>query len=245
MARLCWTALVLAMFLSAQSGEAAVDKEELARLVKELLNVYKPTYRIYGDAPMFSLAISIPLNAENGYNFKQVIKEDPPQNVKNVLKSRVVYAGKRVVGAAVKFAEKFTEHAEKRVFEKFHTLVDRINKINGISSTDLMLFYTFKSPCDTKCANPNHKFCILKEITKIKKWTNYAIVFSKVFKPNEIKPGTNETTPEENCEKALWEIGKKINLSNIYRCTEGDTRCISCNDNGTVNNDCLSMSVNP
>lgn len=190
---------------------------------------------------MFALAISIPFNTQtNRYDFTQVTEADPAENVKKDLKSREVYAGKRVVGATVKFDEKSTEHAEKRVFEKFQTLVDRINKNDGISSTDLMLFYTFKSPCDTKCANPNHKFCILTDITKIQKWTNYAVVFSKVFEPNAMKPGT-ETKPEENCKKALEEIGKKINLSNIYRCTKTTTvHCISCDAKGVVNNNCIN-----
>lgn len=236
MARLCWTALVLAVFLSAQSGGAAVDPQELAELVAQLLNVYRPTPSPGNiDPPMFALAISIPFNiTTNRYDFTQVTEADPPQNVKNALKSHVVYTGTRVVGARVRKINGVTEHAEYRVFENFDTLVNRIN--HGISPTDLMLFYVFKNPCDDKCANPNSQFSILDRMIDITRWDNYAVVFSKIFVP----PGNIGNIVEKRRE-ALQNIGNVINgVNNIYRCIQGAAQCIICDNNGVVDNNCIN-----
>lgn len=97
----CSAAVLLVLFVTALNGDV-VDKRKLSRLVVQLLNVYKPTYRVNGVPPMFAVAVSIPRNAQkDGYVFEQVTAADPPQNVRNAMDKCQVYTGTRVVAATL------------------------------------------------------------------------------------------------------------------------------------------------
>lgn len=102
MAGLCWMAVMLALLLSAGNSSATVDKNQLARLVDQILNTYRPSYMHEGQrkSPMFSLAISIPYNNERRmYDISQV--PDTGEQVRNAIQSCNVYSGTRVVAATV------------------------------------------------------------------------------------------------------------------------------------------------
>lgn len=133
------------------------------------------------------------------------------------------------------------QHAEYRVLQNFNTLVTRINAAS--KKTDLMLFYTFKSPCYGRCANSTNEFNILEKITNIKKWKNYAVVFSKIFEPNKIKQGTTEAELLRDRREALLNIGNVMNgVNNIYRCIQAKNlrvQCHSCYPSGGVKDICL------
>nr|XP_040043300.1 uncharacterized protein LOC120825640 isoform X3 [Gasterosteus aculeatus aculeatus] len=114
------------------------------------------------------------------------------------------------------------DHAEYRVLNNFNTLTENLNR------NDFLLFYVLTSPCDQKCLSKSSPFNILESIEVIKKWTNYAVVFSKVFAPKEGDP-----VPVENLKGALKLLGKKVELQNILRC-DGSVPCTSCSSGNNV-----------
>ncbi|KAJ0008650.1 hypothetical protein NQD34_016065 [Periophthalmus magnuspinnatus] len=128
------------------------------------------------------------------------------------------------------------QHAEYRVLQNFQHLTNRINR--GIQSTDLMLFYVYKSPCSTRCCSTENSFSILTGMTNVRRWTNYAVVFSHIFVP--VSTTFLAATLEQNSRTALMNLGNAINgIENIYRCTQGASTCFSCSAGGSVNNDCV------
>ncbi|KAK7929806.1 hypothetical protein WMY93_006201 [Mugilogobius chulae] len=237
---------------------------------------------------MFSLAISIPLNAIRRYDFSQVIAADPPQNVRTAMDRCQVYTGTRVVAATLlkypdfkqqcpnepvtwdyvrarcpninywrdfeqctnndikklkKDRDGLIQHAEYRVLQNIQTLTNKLNR--GIQSTDLMLFYTYKSPCYTRCCSTDSLFNIFSKMSaSIRRWNNYAVVFSNIFVPGH----TSDTaaTLEQDRRTALLNLGNAVNgIANIYRCTQGASVCVSCVAPGGVNNDCVRAPRSP
>ncbi len=127
------------------------------------------------------------------------------------------------------------DHAEYRILQRFDTLV------NNHDENDLLLFYVLASPCDQRCTSESGDWSILDSIKKIKKWENYAVVFSNVFKPRQGKP-----IPEEELRGALERLGKSIGLSNIFRCNgEDEVQCTSCSRNNEVASYCISDDSQP
>ncbi|XP_029993241.1 uncharacterized protein LOC115421447 [Sphaeramia orbicularis] len=125
------------------------------------------------------------------------------------------------------------DHAEYRVLQHFDTIVKKV------PTNDLLLFYSWGSPCDDKCTKESCCYNILDKITKIKDWKSYAFVFSKPFKPAQ---RMDEQQLKNNLRGGLEKLGSKINLLNIYRCdkdNKGTTVCASCSSNGQVLDYCI------
>ncbi|XP_055013885.1 uncharacterized protein si:dkey-96g2.1 isoform X2 [Boleophthalmus pectinirostris] len=130
------------------------------------------------------------------------------------------------------------DHAEYRVLQSFNHFVNMLN--NGqLNRNDLMLFYSYKSPCDSRCASLTNHFSIVQSITGINSWANHALVFSNIFVPTKTK-----FTPEQleaNRRTALTNLGNAIQgVGNIYRCRVGANRCTSCEVPTGVSNTCVS-----
>ncbi|XP_077935847.1 uncharacterized protein LOC120813713 [Gasterosteus aculeatus] len=123
------------------------------------------------------------------------------------------------------------DHAEYRVLNNFNTLTENLNK------NDFLLFYVVASPCVTRCLSTNSDFSILESIRVIKKWTNYAVVFSDVFAPKEGEP-----VPPDNLREALERLGKKVGLQNILRC-DGSVPCTSCSSGKDVTPYCYDSNA--
>ena len=122
------------------------------------------------------------------------------------------------------------DHAEYRTLQHFDTLVRNLNQ------NDFMLFYVLSSPCDKRCASKSSRWSILENMKKIRKWKNYAVVFSDVFKPRSGKP-----IPEEDRRGALYRLGQSVGLNNIYRCTrKGAMQCTRCSSGNQVTPFCYS-----
>ncbi|MED6236404.1 hypothetical protein ATANTOWER_008678 [Ataeniobius toweri] len=103
---LCWMAVSLALLLSAHDSLAVVDQNQLRTLIKQVLNIYKPSYTAknqymqhYMKTPMFSLVVSIPFNNKT----KQYDISQLPDGtlVKKTILDCYVYIGQRVVAATV------------------------------------------------------------------------------------------------------------------------------------------------
>ncbi|KAI3353563.1 hypothetical protein L3Q82_020083 [Scortum barcoo] len=242
MAGLCWIAVTLALFLSTENTLAVVDVKKLATIV----------YRIkgqYGGPGMFSLAVRMSnINQNLNTILQEVFRSDPGNNVKNTINNNEVYTGNRVVAAnevytgnrvveAAKLLKKpggGAEHAESRVVDNLGNL------INNRNNNDFLLFYVYASPCDEKCSSDTHPESILQRIKTIHQWANYAVVFSKLFRPS-----SGEVITEQQRRGALEHLGTSVGLNNIYRCdiqTQGRMQCTNCSNGGAVADYCVSDS---
>ncbi|XP_030000507.1 uncharacterized protein LOC115426496 [Sphaeramia orbicularis] len=139
-----------------------------------------------------------------------------------------------------KLAEKkpgLVDHAEYRVLDHFNEKLAK--KIN---TDDLLLFYSWGSPCDDKCTNKDYQYNILETITQIRKWKNYVYVFSKPFKPPHVK---DEKQLKNNLRTALKNLGNKVDLNKIYRCDKDQNDkivCKNCSNNGQVLDYCVNSN---
>ncbi|XP_028994344.1 uncharacterized protein LOC114848204 [Betta splendens] len=220
MASRCWMAVVLTVLLTEHI--LAVDQNRLADIVNGIL-------RQYGTQGMFSLAVTIPENQNLNINqvLQQVFQSDPAANVRNKLNNNEVYIGNRVV-AAKRYTQSFgTDHAESRV-------VDHLSQIfNNSTQNDLLFFYVFASPCVEKCSSSTHRQNILGRIQSIRRWRDWAFVFSVIFRPNNAPENT-----EEQRQAALQRLGNSVDLNKIFRCY--GRQCTSCYSNGQVAQYCIS-----
>ncbi|XP_067355768.1 uncharacterized protein [Channa argus] len=226
------TAVMLVFLLCTENCLAVVDQNRLANFVNGILTNY-------GTTGMFALAVRIP--DDQNHNPEDILQEifesDPPNDVKDTINKDEVYTGNRVVAAKVLKRVRGADHAESRVV---NNLCKLINKPKG---NDLLLFYVYASPCVEKCSSNTHPENILERINLIRKWKNYAVVFSKIFKPKNGKTNTDEERSQ-----ALEELGKynvqqgSIGLENIFRCNKkkNDTQCISCSAGNQVAKACVS-----
>lgn len=133
------------------------------------------------------------------------------------------------------------DHAEYRTLQHLNTLVENLNE------NDLLLFYVLSSPCVKRCTSESSHWNILNSINQILKWKNYAVVFSKVFKPRKGAP-----IPEQELRGALERLGThrgslgSIGLSNIFRCDgQPAVQCTSCSNGNQVARYCVSGNSEP
>ncbi|CAK6976327.1 uncharacterized protein LOC122979142 [Scomber scombrus] len=204
---LCWTAVMLTLVLSAGTSFAAVDKQQLADIVQFIMNKYNINTQV-------SVAVNIP-------------EKDP--KLEDVFKNNKI--NKWVVTAKPIFnVKKKTDHAEAVVLENIKPLVDN-------RKGNFLVFYTFYSPCASKCTNKENKLNIIGKINEVfPKWTNKAFVFSKAFENTGVKSIIEATT------ESLEELGKsKIGRGNIFRCYGPKTefKCINCFEGETVVQECV------
>uniref|UniRef100_A0A7N9ANK3 Uncharacterized protein n=1 Tax=Mastacembelus armatus TaxID=205130 RepID=A0A7N9ANK3_9TELE len=116
------------------------------------------------------------------------------------------------------------DHAEYRTLQRLSTLVSKRNE------NDLLVFYVYASPCAGRCANESDDRNILGLIPSVKKWDNYAFVFSK--------PHLHDTAES---------VGGSIGLGNIFRCdgSAGSIECTSCSTGGDVTQYCYKDNPQP
>ncbi|XP_044197779.1 uncharacterized protein LOC122974010 [Thunnus albacares] len=100
MAGVHWMAVTLAVLLSAGNSLAAVDQNQLRRIVNEILNRFTPSYGNGRNFPMFSLAVSIPYNSDTKmYDISKVT--DDGDQVRKTIVDCEVYTSERMVAATV------------------------------------------------------------------------------------------------------------------------------------------------
>ncbi|XP_060923437.1 uncharacterized protein si:dkey-96g2.1 [Limanda limanda] len=225
--------VLLLLFLLSTEHSFAVTEDELTPLVDELLSKY-------GVNGMFSLAVSIPWNQNQNQNqnaqqiIQTVLRSDPADNVKNKINSRGEYLGIRVVAAK-------NLHAEFNVVKKLNQLYTSVEA----NPNDLLLFYVYASPCVEQCTHEFHSQSILRGLNEIRLWKNYAVVFSKVFKPS-----SGHENPKKKLVRALKVLATykfkgdlgPIGLQNIFRCDSENNQmqCVSCSDDRGVADRCVS-----
>lgn len=188
----------------------------------------------YNINTMYAMAASIP-KYENQLSYdltKAMLNLQPNWNDGILRTPRLVVATKKDVTTNL---NEYTEHAEWRVLQNLN--------LEG-QDGDLLVFFSYASPCNEKCANPKGNFRItdgLKTLFKKNVWGGKAFVFEVIFKPSgkdidfvEIKRSTTE---------ALKNIEKVIGSENIFRCYRPDNRyytCIRCFSGGKIVENCIS-----
>ncbi|XP_028267926.1 uncharacterized protein LOC114439922 [Parambassis ranga] len=223
MARL-WMTVFLVLLL-AQGYVAVVDTTTLANLIQRL----RQRYSVSG---MFSLAVS--LKGGNLAHLEEIFQQNPPDKVEGeILKGRV-YRGFRLALAKVGQPE----HAELRVLKDLN-----LDSIKG----DMLVIYSYASPCPTTCTNICNRYNIINPINNlinIGQWSTYAFVFEKVFNPRDCKKGLKES----ELKRALTDLadGSQIKLPDIFRCYKSNNKaftCISCSSAGKVTPQCVDYNV--
>ncbi|XP_060923434.1 uncharacterized protein LOC132997427 [Limanda limanda] len=244
--------VLLLLFLLSTEHSFAVTEDELTPLVDELLS----KYRFNG---MFSLAVSIPLNQNQNQNqnqnknqganrdLEEVLGNNTAANVENKINKGEVYVGSRMVAAKSLKRGNVVDHAESRVVDELSQLYDSPQ----FNPDDLLLFYVYASPCDHKCTNSNHQGNILSKISNIRRWNNWAVVFSKMFKPSDGSANTDKKISEalikarrESLNQLAMSKGEpgSIGLENIFCCDyeNHQMKCVSCSSDGQVAEKCVS-----
>lgn len=127
------------------------------------------------------------------------------------------------------------DHAEFRTLQNINTLVSNHRK----GSNDLLFFYVLASPCDKRCTSETNHWNILESIKSIRKWTNYAVVFTNIFVPRN-----GAQIPDQDRKGALKRLGNSVGLDNIFRCFKdnGEMQCINCSSSGEVARPCYSIN---
>ncbi|GAA6229054.1 uncharacterized protein LOC108882529 [Lates japonicus] len=229
MADLCWVVVTLTLFLSGENSVAATDKKQLADIVKFIMNRYNIKTQV-------SVAVNIPMKTTQKY-LQEVFQKATAAAVKKKLNQASVYPGdssdNRVVVAKPDFQEQYTDHAEARVLENIQPLADS-------SNANFLVFYSFYSPCGSKCTNMKNKNNIISKINKVvPKWKQYAFVFSRVFD----KTGKGITIDKAESVEALKQLGNsRIGHENIFRCYKPknkDFQCINCFMDKNVVEECV------
>ncbi|XP_073328724.1 uncharacterized protein [Pagrus major] len=269
-------AVTLCLLLFDGNSLAAVNQNQLAKFVDQILNEYTPSYTSSNGGrtnPMFSLAVTIPYNERKKiYDISQVTGDG--DRVRRKILHCDVYAGTRVVAATVlrwpnvvdqcpdgyvqwgdvlsqcprgvktwadvkqmcpdKVWEGRADHAEYRTLQGINTLFRTFKK------KDLLLFYIFASPCDQRCTSESSDLSILNSIKVIRKWTNYAVVFSNIFQLR------GNPIPDDALRGSLERLAGSVGLSNIFRCNrQGAMQCTSCDSGGEVARYCFSENSQP
>ncbi|XP_037605984.1 uncharacterized protein si:dkey-96g2.1 [Sebastes umbrosus] len=221
MAGLCWMVVAVAFSLSI-GNSMAVGLDRLTQIMKEIKNRY------FIPNMQFSLAANIPVDQNQ---LKNAFNADDPDVVEDTVKSGEVYEGTNVVEATFKRVELpgrvYTDHAEYRVLEKIHDLATR-------SEGNILIFYSYLSPCGAKCASKTHPYSILKKLKDTidgAKWNDRAFVFSKVF--------DGKTIDEKDIKGSLENLGESVGQNNTFRCYTSNKRCIKCFIDGKLAAECF------
>ncbi|XP_034757282.1 uncharacterized protein LOC117962216 isoform X2 [Etheostoma cragini] len=235
MAGLCWMVVVLVFSLSAGHSEA-MNKNDVQKIVQYILGRYSIVNK------HFSLAVNIPVN-QDLTKLPELFNDDDAATVRNTVQSGNVYRGINVVEALPRSytaanGYQYTDHAEARV-------LDNIQPLAHCSAGNSLVFYSYLSPCGTKCTNPNNYNNILKKIDNIRKdkWADSAFVFSTVFDGYKDQNGNYVYFTVDEIRNTLKNLGTtKFRRDNIFRCFRGKNNiisCINCFKNGALSDDCV------
>lgn len=189
---------------------------------------------------MYAVAVRIP-KYENkiAYDLRLVTKDLQTKWNDDILEtSRLVVAPKKdVTNNNGKYL--YTEHAEWRLLQNLN--------LEG-QDGELLVFFSYASPCSTSCADPNEPHKITDKLQKLfteHKWGEKAFVFQTVFRPGGMNIDSDEKREEikRSTTEALTNIGKFIGSENIFRCYRPDNHdyiCIKCFNDDQIEPNCIS-----
>lgn len=179
------------------------------------------------------MAASIPKDENQvSYDLTKVMPNQQTQLNDGILRtSRLVVATKKDVTKVTRSGTvHYTEHAEWRVLQNLQLYG------NG----DLLVFFSYASPCDERCANPTGNLGIiggLKSLFSQSGWGAKAFVFNTLFRPR------GGDINSDAIRKALTNIKEEIGRHNIFRCYRPDNghfHCIKCFSSDQIDPNCIS-----
>ncbi|GLD68160.1 uncharacterized protein AKAME5_001947300 [Lates japonicus] len=220
MAGLCWMTVALVFFLSAGDSVTAVNRDDLAKIVKFMVDRYQINNQV-------SVAVNTPVNQDlNRLDEFFATASD----VTETLAQNSVFVDDSKMVAAKPYKN---VHAEVRVLKNMNNL---INMKDG----KYLVFYSFYSPCDGHCMNPKSPYTIIPKINEIiPNWSEHVFVFSKVF--DRTSSGT--PIPREKTIEALNQLGNSaVGRNNVYRCYKPqnqDYQCINCFNGASYVEECV------
>lgn len=185
----------------------------------------------YNINTMYAMAASIPKNPDQlSYDLTKVMPDPQTKWKDGILKtSKLVVATKKDV--TPRKGNPYTEHAEWRVLQNLPLF-----QISG----NLLVFFSYASPCYERCANPDSKLRITNELSSLfsqSGWGAKAFVFDTLFRPH------GEDINSNRIDKALTNIRAAIGRHNIFRCYRPDNvnfRCIKCFRTDPIDPNCIS-----
>lgn len=255
--------LLLAVWLSAANSSPFKDKTQLENLVSEILNRYRPSYKIGNEkkSPVFSLTVSIPFDQKTDkFDISQV--HDDVNRVKETMINCEVYTGNKVVGATVlrwpdvvnqcphglvqwplsgdlksakTWADVYTRNPSAfHDGRADHAEYRTLQKLNTLSNSHNQDDLLLIYVFASPCA---HKCANTNHKANIldllRVYKKYKVVF--VFS-KVFKPRNSGSIPEEQLHDALENLGAVIGLERIFRCDtlKGQMCCMSCDVKGNV-----------
>ena len=168
----------------------------------------------------FSVAVNIPEDQKKlGKAFDDINLEDVKETCVDEGK---VYIGRNAVVAVPQRKDTYTDHAEAQV-------LDHLGNLANTHEGNILVLYSWLSPCGDKCTNINNKNNILQKIEeKVKpKWESYAFVFHTVF----TGPKVGKQATEADIQKTFRNLREVIKDDNIFRCYNPKNtgfRCVKC-----------------
>ncbi|XP_023254881.1 uncharacterized protein LOC111649339 [Seriola lalandi dorsalis] len=247
MAGLRWMAVTLAVFLST-GNSLAVDQNQLATIVQQVLNRYTPSYMNSGRMkyPMFSLAVSIPYNSvSRSYDLNQV--PDTSEAVKNRIQDCNLYIGTRVVAATVlRWPDVLTQcpngpvqwpnvlrqcPAGVRTWNQVKSLCPQTIRDGRADHAEYRTLQGLNTLLTNRGSNDLLLFYVLSSpcdkrcTSETSRWNILDSIQRitswnnrAVVFSNVFKPGGTTILPENDLRGALERLGNRVGLQNIFRC---------------------------
>ncbi|XP_033985623.1 uncharacterized protein LOC117481833 [Trematomus bernacchii] len=206
MAGLCWISVLLAVSLSIGDCEP-LDIGYVKRIAELIQNNFLINDR------HFSVAVNIP---EDQNLLAKAFDKINLDDVKKDLDEGKVYIGSNAVVAVPQKKDTYTDHAEAQV-------LDNLGNLANTHEGNILVLYSWLSPCGDKCTNINNRNNILKKIEeKVKpKWESYAFVFHTVF---DLKGEVSIS----NIQGTLLNLRGVMVDDNIFRCYKPNNRVFQC-----------------
>ncbi|XP_071995804.1 uncharacterized protein [Engystomops pustulosus] len=215
---LCLCAGVLAV--------TALGTDDLNRATKTF---YNKIFKLLGGKKQFAYLVKF-TNAEctKGLELNKVMSEIDPMEVLNMLNTKGVYEGKRMVAAIPtgNIGPK-TRHSEFRLLDPVtDSPISRL--LESTSAQDCVIFFSQNSPCVDFCTNPKENNNIIKGIHETPALVNIkdrAFVFHFMY---YFDVGRDQAIA------TAWKLlDKEISLvrcyeNNCYKCFNGDKLNIDC-----------------
>ncbi|KAF3852691.1 hypothetical protein F7725_006046 [Dissostichus mawsoni] len=221
MAGLCWISVLLAVSLSIGDSEPSMDLDYVTRIAERIETNYLIPNR------HFSVAVNIPEDPKNLEELRKVFYNIYLPDVKKVLNQGQVYIGSNAVVAVPQKkvsqnGKTYTDHAEAQV-------LDNLDNLYNTRQGNILVLYSWLSPCGEKCTNINNRNNILKKILKnvLNKWKSNAFVFHTVF----TGPRGGKQATEADIKWTLRKLRQVIVDDNIFRCYNPNNtgfRCVKC-----------------
>ncbi|XP_034092888.1 uncharacterized protein LOC117560173 [Gymnodraco acuticeps] len=222
MAGLCWISVLLAVSLSI--GDCATLKLDYVKRIAQLIQK-----NFQQNGKQFSVAVNIPEVPKTTKELEEVILPVNREKFNDDLGKGKVYKGNNAVVAIPQRKDTYTDHAEAQV-------LDNLGNLANTHKGNILVLYSWLSPCGDKCTNINNQNNILTKIKeKVKpKWKSFAFVFHTVYTWFMDNNKNKKDIPEADIKMTFRNLRQVIVDDNIFRCYKPEKKkfqCVKCFQN--------------